>query len=371
VSTGKILSERLMLENVRAHFEAARAFAATRAYCGYDAYDGLASPILRRLPGTLGKRIATQAIKRSPPGFRTILGIRPRAMTKALALFASADARMGYVDSSDRLIDTLLDRQRSEGVWGYEFDVQVRWAFYPVGTSNMVVTGQVMEAFADTGRIDEVLPERILAYIKSEMSFDDSSLMYVPHAEEFIVNAHALGTRMLWRLGAEHQWVGRCVDRILDSQRADGSWGYGEKDSTGWIDNFHTINVLDSLNDLTPVFPEIEPALSKGIGFWLDNLFEADGTPRYYSNKRGPTDVHNVATAVSGLVRLGAREPRCQELLGGAVAALLDMQSADGGFRAHRTGVPLMRWNQAHATLALADLLSQSQPDGSDDSSDS
>src|SRR5664280_2870813 len=287
-----------MLENVRAHFDAARAFAATRAYCGYDAYDGLASPILRRLPGTLGKRIATQAVKRSPPGFRTILGIRPRAMTKALALFASADARMGYVDSSNRLIDTLLDRQPSEGVWGYEFDVQVRWAFYPVGTSNMVVTGQVMEAFADTGRVDEVSPERILAYIRSEMSFDDSSLMYVPHAEEFIVNAHALGTRMLWRLGAERQWVGRCIDRILDSQRADGSWGYG-------------------------------------------------------------------------LVRLGAREPRCHELLGGAVAALLDMQSADGGFRAHRTGVPLMRWNQAHATLALADLLSRSQPEGSDDSSDS
>jgi hypothetical protein len=74
---------------------------------------------------------------------------------------------------------------------------------------------------------------------------------------------------------------------------------------------------------------------------------------------------------VSGLVRMGAREPRCQELLGGAVAALLDLQSADGGFRAHRTGVPLMRWNQAHAVLALADLLSRSQPQGSDDSSES
>jgi hypothetical protein len=180
-----------MVENVRAHFEAARAFAATRAYCGYDAYDGLASPLLRRLPGTLGKRVATQAVKRSPPGFRTILGIRPRAMTKALALFASADARTGYTQSSNQLIDTLLDRQPSEGVWGYEFDVQVRWAFYPVGTSNMVVTGQVMEAFADTGRIDEVSPERLLAYIKSEMSFDDSSLMYVPRTGD----AYAVATR--------------------------------------------------------------------------------------------------------------------------------------------------------------------------------
>ena len=356
------------LQNLRAHFKAANAFAETHAYRGYDAYDGLASPALRRLPGTLAKRIATQAIKRSPPGARKILGIHPRAMTKALALFASSDARMGYVDNSHRLIDALLDRQPRHGLWGYEFDVQVRWAFYPMGTSNLVVTSHVIEAFADTGRIDDVCPASLLDYVHSAMTFDDSSLMYVPQAQEFVVNAHAMGTRMLWRLGADRRWVERCIDRISDSQRPDGAWAYGEKGQTGWIDNFHTVNILDSLNDLTPEFPAIEPMLSKGIDFWLDNFFEPGGAPRYYCNRRGPADVHNVATAVSGLVRLSAREPRCHEFLNGAQAALLDMQSADGGFRAHRGDVPLMRWNQGHATLALADLLNQKVLVGSDTS---
>lgn len=359
MSAYEVLTDRLMVEDVRVRFDAAKAFAEARAYRGYDAYDGLASPALRRLPGTLGKRVATQAIKRSPPGFRRVFGIHPRAMTKALALFTSADARMGYVDNSHRLIDTLLDRQPQQGVWGYEFDVQVRWAFYPVGTPNLAVATQVIEAFADADRIDEVSPERMLDYMRSEMTFDDSSLKYVPHAAEFVVNVHALGTRMLWRLGADRHWVENCIDRILDSQRPDGGWSYGENDKTGWIDNFHTVYILDSLNDLTPEFPEIEPMLSKGTHFWLDNFFEADGTPRYYFNSRGPSDVHNVATAVSGLVRLSDREPRCTDLLNGATAALLNMQSGDGGFRAHRTGVPFMRWNQGHATLALADLLSR------------
>ena len=354
--------------NLRVRYEAADAFARTRAYRGFDAYDGLASPALRRLPGTLAKRVATQAVKRSPPGCRNILGIHPRAMNKTLALFASSDARMGNVDNSHRLIDSLLDRLPRPGAWGYEFDVQVRWAFYPTGTPNLAVATQVIEAFADTTRVDDASPERLLDYIHSEMTFDDSSLMYVPHAEEFVVNAHALGTRMLWRLGADRQWVERCIDRISDSQRADGGWAYGEQGQTGWIDNFHTVNILDSLNDLLPEFPDIEPMLSKGVHFWLDNFFEPDGTPRYYFNKRGPSDVHNVATAVSGLVRLGASEPRCHEFLNGATAALLDMQSADGGFRAHRAGVPFMRWNQGHATLALADLLNRQKLVGSDDS---
>lgn len=205
MSTPKILTDPLLPENVRPRFDAARAFAEARAYRGFDAYDGLASPILRRLPGTLGKRVATQVVKRSPPGFRTVCGIHPRAMTKTLALFASADARMGNVHSSNRLIDALLDRLPRQGAWGYEFDVQVRWAFYPTGTPNLAVTGQVIEAFADAGRIDEVSPERMLAFFGSEMTFDDSSLKYVPHAEAFVVNGHALGTRTLWRLGADRR----------------------------------------------------------------------------------------------------------------------------------------------------------------------
>ena len=69
MSAHEVLTGHLMAEDVRVRFHAAKAFAEARAYRGYDAYDGLASPALRRLPGTLGKRVATQAIKRYPPDF--------------------------------------------------------------------------------------------------------------------------------------------------------------------------------------------------------------------------------------------------------------------------------------------------------------
>ena len=77
-------------------------------------------------------------------------------------------------------------------------------------------------ACRDAGRVDEVGPENLLDYLLSEMTFDDSSLMYVPHAKEFVVNAHTLGTRMLWRLGADHQWVQRCIDRDRRIPKAGG-----------------------------------------------------------------------------------------------------------------------------------------------------
>ena len=63
---------------------------------GFDPYDALASPILRRLAVTpLARRAAIQLMKRSPLNIRRVVGVPAQQHTKALALCVSAYAAAG------------------------------------------------------------------------------------------------------------------------------------------------------------------------------------------------------------------------------------------------------------------------------------
>ena len=45
-----------------------------------------------------------------------------------------------------------VEQRAVEGIdraWGYEFDVQTRWSFYPARTPNIIVTTFVANAFLD------------------------------------------------------------------------------------------------------------------------------------------------------------------------------------------------------------------------------
>ena len=70
-------------------------------------------------------------------------------------------------------------------------------------------------------------------------------------------NASLLGASLVHlALGDEHlarDRVARAIDRTLASQRADGSFPYGEDGNLGWADSFHTGFVLGCLHDLRAV----------------------------------------------------------------------------------------------------------------------
>src|SRR5438067_2361972 len=80
-----------------------RRWGEARDWCGYDPYDALNSPFepLLTLGRPLGRRVLTQAVKRSPINLRPALRIEPTWNAKALALVASAYARLFAADSSD------------------------------------------------------------------------------------------------------------------------------------------------------------------------------------------------------------------------------------------------------------------------------
>ena len=93
----------------------------------------------------------------------------------------------------------------------------------------------------------------------------------------------------------------------LRAQRADGSWPYSE--AHGWVDNFHTAYVLESLSHCEGV----EDALARGAEYWRRELFDADGRPRYFPDSRLPLDAHSYASAVDAYLALGD-DPRAGAL---------------------------------------------------------
>jgi len=276
-------------------------------------------------------------------------------MSKALALFCSGLVRAPQLPEARQRATTLAAQLRQgvvSGAWGYEFDVQTRWAYYPAGSPNIIATSFVIEAGHDLG--DPIWSDETRAWFERRMVQPDGYIRYVPDSDRLIHNASMLGARALHRIAPGHPAVAAAVETTLASQRPDGLWAYGAGAGLGWVDNFHTAYVLTALADLPDPTGSVAPALARGVAAWLNRCFERDGTPRYYADRPGPTDVHNLATSVYALARLARVDPACRQLLPGACAALLRHQRADGAFVATPRGPAYMRWNQGHAYLALA-----------------
>src|SRR5262245_12858801 len=119
-------------------------------FVGWDPYDALASPALRAVGRTpLLRQAATQGLKALAFNPRRLLGVPATENSKALALFTSAYARLARLEPDGRFAGLALAlAERLEGRalpmgdgaagWGYPFDVQTRWGYYPRTRPNAV-----------------------------------------------------------------------------------------------------------------------------------------------------------------------------------------------------------------------------------------
>jgi hypothetical protein len=155
--------------------------------------------------------------------------------------------------------------------------------------------------------------------------------------------------------------AGQAVQTSLRAQRADGSFPYSEWSGQGWVDNFHTGYVLESLASCVEV-PGVRPALERGAAFWARELFLPDGTPKYDVRRATPYDGHCYAQAIDTWLALDAvgipGRPDAER-----IAALLvrDMLRRDGAVVFRRgtlmtSRVAFVRWTTAPAFRALARL---------------
>lgn len=357
-----------------------------RDWRGYDPYDGLNSPFTPVLTfrTCLGRRLLTQAVKRSPVNLRPALRIRPDWNAKAIALVASGYARLAEARgdvaaraAACRWLDWLVEHSSSDvGLgWGYHFDVQTRFFAYEAETPNTIATSFAAHALLDgaefAGESKYVEAARESARFLLDRMFDDNGsapyFRYVAPERELVHNANLLACSVIARVSTVgthpiDSRVPAAVHTSLDAQRDDGSWPYAEHSLGNWVDNFHTGYLLEALGACVGFVDRARPQLERGFDYWKRELFLEDGTPKYTPSSLYPIDAHNYAQAVeTWLSAVGWRSDAperadlCARLLVGRMLnsrGHVDFQQG----RLIRNRIPLMRWTTAPAFRALARL---------------
>ncbi|NHW47386.1 terpene cyclase/mutase family protein [Paenarthrobacter sp. MSM-2-10-13] len=329
------------------------ALAVSRDFYSADPYDGLSSPVAKLLNTKLTRQAWIQVLKRSGEGTRRLVGVKPVRMAKSLALFAMAAKELGDINLANSLVDDLL-HMGSGRPWGYEFDVQTRWAYYPQGTPNVVATTFAIRAIDSVGRTDEVSPA-IGKWLRN--LYDKRGYFYYTDTSDKLVhNGSLLAAESLGRLGLHEELVQKAITKTISHQRPDGGWAYGDAPGLEWEDSFHTVYVIDSLTELGRRGFLVDEAPTRGLRHWKESFFTNSGEPKYFAGDTTSTrEIHNNATVLGAIADYGS-EMGLSELKPSVLRVLLSTQDSNGAFRSSPRGPLFLRWNQGHAVLALAKL---------------
>ena len=382
-------------------YEQLYAYCKDQDFAGYDPFDGLNSRLFRLTPlkHFAVMRLAwLQMVKRSGPNLRPLLGVEKGVNPKGLALFALAelsrfrttgDSR--HAENTRSLIGRLLETkivgtttdERTTTAFGYNFDWQSRAFFAPRGTPAIVPTAFASQALIEAYQIfkDEkylTVASEICNFILTKLNRpvetgDEVCFSYTPVDKSVIFNASLLAGESLARVGAITgntdylEMAAKTARFVCRRQRGDGSWIYGAKESQGWVDNFHTAYVLQSLHRIKDLIPglqqEINDAIKSGVHFWVDNFFLGDGTPKYYDKSVYPIDIHSAAAAITVMCELCTVDdrmlPMAQKTAGWTIKNMLDQRGCFYYQRRKNSVVKtsFMRWGQAWMTYALARLI--------------
>ncbi len=286
-----------------------------------------------------------------------------------------------------------------EYCWGYPFNWVWRGGTVEEGTPLITTTPYVYEAFLQTYEIFERASNpallssglsfldrraewrRILESIARHACFDikdfevsenSSSCSYSPFGEGGVINAAAYRAFLLTNASQifheKEYWVTaeRNVNFVLDNQNPDGSWYYAVDEVRDFVDHYHTCFVMKALakiHALTGHAPTLK-ALDKGISYYLNNLFDADGLPKPFSRAPRRTvykrELYDCAECINLCLLLRDRFPALEPSLKKVVGHILEAWvKRDGSFRSRRLhlgwdNVPMHRWGQAQMFRSLA-----------------
>lgn len=358
----------------------------SRGFAGWDPYDAMNA---RRMPSRvagsrLARRIATQAVKRSPVMLQPLLGVRPQADAYTLGHALLAAARLdaaGALPNARAACERILARLRTMAnvdtgslAWGYHFPVHTRFFSYAPPTPNLIVTAFVAKGLAAVtrGGLLDCSAELggaaafMLGGLPRVTDQTGQCIGYVPGESAVVHNANMLAALVLCEaaeLGGEQGLVDEalaCARFTVARQASDGSWPYSEEANGRWIDGFHTGFVLEGLARVARSTDDeaLRAALERGVRYYVAQLFGPEGEPKYYPERAYPLDALSAAQGVETLhVALGGESAR-------AVPGLLEwirrkLVKPDGrvAYQAHRGWTDwreFPRWAGAPLLSALA-----------------
>lgn len=185
-----------------------------------------------------------------------------------------------------------------------------------------------------------------------------------------VFNASLLGSRLLsfcyhYTKNEEYKTLAeQSIKACCAGQQPDGSWVYGMLPVQNWVDSFHTGYNLDALvayQELTGD-TKYNKYLEKGFEYYVNNFFEADGTPKYYNIKTYPIDIHCPGQLLITLARTHHLQQH-KELADKVLAwAIKNMQSKNGYFyyqlkKGISSKISYMRWSNAFMFNAMSHYL--------------
>jgi rhamnogalacturonyl hydrolase YesR len=380
-----------MTNKVQESFEKLSMYCEREGYKGFDPYDGLNSRLFRSLPiiskSRLARLVWIQAFKRSPFNLRGLTGVRKEYNPKALGLFLSGYSNLYKQTSEDKYLQkihfftnklaSLRNTEWSGSCWGYNFDWQARAFFQPRNTPTVVATTFIACALLDAYEITKEV--HLLQMARSACDFVlkdlnrtyDSSgnfaFSYSPLDKSIVYNASLLGSRLLARVyshtGENELFVsaGKSVKYCCDNQNPDGSWSYGKQHFHHWIDNFHTGYNLECISDYARFTGDqsYKENLKKGLKYYLDTFFSAEGIPGYYNNSVYPIDIHSSAQLIITLVKTGSFDEN-KALVDKVINWTIDNMQSDKGYFYYQVNkyfssrIPYMRWAQAWMFFSMS-----------------
>lgn len=286
---------------------------------GYDPFDGLTSPLLKKLPQNRWIRLALlQLVKRSPINLRPLFRIQPQenAMTWASAILGALEAFQRGETSKKAFIRKGAERLfslQTEGthLWGYPFPWQAKAFYLDAHKPNLVLSALCLRALAKAilalpqeelstkwhGRCQLSAQALYANFYKKEAG----CFSYVAHDFVLVHNANLLGVESLaWFLPEKKEAIETAVQKTITAQEISGRWPYGNQSYHEWCDNFHTAYNLISLNNIYSVLKQerIESSIKRGLNYYLTHAFTKDNRPRYYDNQTYPLETHSAAVAL-------------------------------------------------------------------------
>ena len=355
---------------------------------GWDPYDGLCAPLFA-LPVLRSNRLvrygAQQVVKRSRWNLRPVLRVPRQLNPVSIGLYLQGQSQraIGDPDSLEwrrQKVQTALERLAS-GVtpgyrgscWGYPFDWETRYGSAPAGTPTVVATGMIANGLWHVHQAFGSERARELLLSAAEFIFHDLPRIemadgtfcwtYGPGSRQAVVNATLKGSRLLAQahaLGGREDLLPAAAQSVrfaLAHQLPSGVWPYSLSDRRS--DNFHTGYVLECLRAYRRQSGDhsADEAIERGWTYYRQNLFTADGTPKYYDNRVDPLDATACAQAIVTLCEFG--DTAAAESV--AELAMRQLALPDGSFAYQRRGnrtvrIPFVRWSTAWMYCALSRL---------------
>ncbi|WP_308990369.1 hypothetical protein QLS71_002655 [Mariniflexile litorale] len=277
---------------------------------GIDPYDFASSNI--KMPHALLSKVSF-INKISPINLRPLLKIEPSENTKSNAIFFHAMALMDsnrYAEEIKFLKNWLQDSKSPEFKYyslGFAFEMALTRYNSGPGKTSLIISLFAMFAFFEYYKVskDQSALELICSFEQlleeKWLKFEEENTLwysYLPHQKDEVYNATAKVGRFyalyyeIYPSKAIESKIIKILNYLEKVQSLDGSWGYSVKN--GYVDNFHTAFVLESIHHMHQVVKTQNSTemFENGLADYIENCFK-DNIPLHFHKLHYPKDVRS------------------------------------------------------------------------------